>query len=412
MEDLRILRIFAAENQLVMFKRAQVNELKQRILETRNKIQVISGPRQVGKSTMVKQALQDIAIPYMLVSADNIDHTNTTWIGEIWATARARMKAAKDEEYLLVIDEVHKLDNWSEAVKKEWDDDTFNDLNMKVVILGSSRLLLKDGLTESLAGRYELIRMPHWSYSEIHEAFGLDIDQYIYFGGYPGGAVYINDERRWRRYVKDSIVAPAIERDVLQTKTVYKPALMKQLFELGCAYSSEELSLNKMIGQLQDAGNVTTLAGYLTTLDESRLLCGLMKYASDNARKYNSVPKLMVYNTALFSVQSGVNFKKAFTTPKLWGRWVESAVGAYLLNQADEYDYKLYYWREREDEVDFIIDYNRQCIAIEVKSGRRTSNEGLGVFRAKFHPVQSFVVGSGGVPLEEFLTWNIGDMLE
>lgn len=395
-----------------MFKRAQVNEFKQRILETRNKIQVISGPRQVGKSTMVKQALQDIAIPYMLVSADNIDHTNTTWIGEIWATARARMKAAKDEEYLLVIDEVHKLDNWSEAVKKEWDDDTFNDLNMKVVILGSSRLLLKDGLTESLAGRYELIRMPHWSYSEMHEAFGLDIDQYIYFGGYPGGAVYINDERRWRRYVKDSIVAPAIERDVLQTKTVYKPALMKQLFELGCAYSSEELSLNKMIGQLQDAGNVTTLAGYLTTLDESRLLCGLMKYASDNARKYNSVPKLMVYNTALFSVQSGVNFKKAFTTPKLWGRWVESAVGAYLLNQADEYDYKLYYWREREDEVDFIIDYNRQCIAIEVKSGRRNSNEGLGVFRAKFHPVQSFVVGSGGVPLEEFLTWNIGDMLE
>ncbi len=348
----------------------------------------------------------------MLVSADNIDHTNTTWIGEMWATARARMKAAKDEEYLLVIDEVHKLDNWSEAVKKEWDDDTFNDLNMKVVILGSSRLLLKDGLTESLAGRYELIRMPHWSYREMHEAFGVDIDQYIYFGGYPGGAMYINDERRWRKYIKDSIVAPAIERDVLQTKTIYKPALMKQLFELGCAYSSEELSLNKMIGQLQDAGNVTTLAGYLTTLDESRLLCGLMKYASDNARKYNSVPKLMVYNTALFSVQSGVNFRKAFTTPKLWGRWVESAVGAYLLNQADEYDYKLYYWREREDEVDFIIDYNRQCIAIEVKSGRRTTNEGLAKFRERFHPVQSFIVGSGGVPVEEFLMWDIGDLLE
>ena len=395
-----------------MFKRVQIIELKQRISEPRNKIQVISGPRQVGKSTMVKQALLDITIPYMFVSADNVDHTNTTWIGEMWATARARMKAAKDEEYLLVIDEVHKLDNWSEAVKKEWDDDTFNDLNMKVVILGSSRLLLKDGLTESLAGRYELIRMPHWSYSEMHEAFGVDIGQYIYFGGYPGGAMYINDERRWRRYIKDSIVAPAIERDVLQTKTVYKPALMKQLFELGCAYSSEELSLNKMVGQLQDAGNVTTLAGYLTTLDESRLLCGMMKYASDNARKYNSVPKLMVYNTALFSVQSGVNFRKAFTTPKLWGRWVESAVGAHLLNQADEYDYKLYYWREREDEVDFIIDYNRQCIAIEVKSGRRTGNEGLAVFRERFHPVQSFIVGSGGVPFEEFLTWNIGDLLE
>ena len=394
-----------------MFKRVQFKELEARLSEPRNKIQVISGPRQVGKSTMVKQVLQIITIPYMFVSADNIDHAHTAWIGETWATARARMKVAQAEEYLLVIDEVHKIDNWSEAVKKEWDEDSFNDLNMKVVILGSSRLLLKDGLTESLAGRYELIRMPHWSFAEMHEAFNLDVDQYIYFGGYPGGAMYIKDERRWRKYIKDSIVAPAIEKDVLRTKVIYKPALMKQLFELGCAYSSEELSLNKMLGQLQDAGNVTTLASYLTTLDESRLLCGLNKYASDNARKYNSVPKLMVYNTALFSVQSGMTFNKAYTTPKLWGRWVESAVGAYLLNQADEYDYKLYYWREREDEVDFIIDYDKHSIAIEVKSGRRTSNEGLSVFRDKFHPAQSFVVGSGGIPIDEFLSWDIGRLL-
>ena len=395
-----------------MFKRKQFQELMPRLSEPRNKIQVISGPRQVGKSTMVKQVLQETDIPFMLVSADNIDHTNTAWIGEMWATARARMKVAGAKEYLLVIDEVHKIDNWSEAVKKEWDEDTFKDLNMKVVILGSSRLLLKDGLTESLAGRYELIRMPHWSYAEMHEAFNVDVDQYIYFGGYPGGAMYIKDERRWRRYVKDSIVAPAIEKDVLMTKVVYKPALMKQLFELGCAYSSKELSLNKMLGQLQDAGNVTTLAGYLTTLDESRLLCGLQKYASDNARKYNSVPKLMVYNTALFSVQSGMTFNKAFTTPSLWGRWVESAVGAHLLNQADEYDYKLYFWREKDDEVDFVIEFDKQLIAIEVKSGRRTSNNGLPLFGRQFHPVHSFVVGSGGIPIEEFLTWDIGRLLE
>lgn len=261
-------------------------------------------------------------------------------------------------------------------------------------------------------GRFELIRMPHWSYSEMKEAFGFDVDQYIYFGGYPGSAMYVGDERRWSKYIKDSIVAPAIEKDVLWTKTVYKPALIRQLFELGCAYSSEELSLNKMLGQLQDAGNVTTLSGYLTTLDESRLLCGLMKYASDKARKYNSVPKLMVYNTALFSVQSGMTFKAAFTTPKLWGRWVESAVGAHLLNQADEYDYKLYYWREKEDEVDFVIEYNKQCISIEVKSGKRTTNEGLLKFVERFNPVHSFIVGSGGIPIEEFLTWDIGNLLE
>ena len=394
-----------------MYRRSQFNELKSRIEEPRDKIQVVSGPRQVGKSTLVKQVLREIDLPWLFVSADNIlDSRN--WIEEVWATARAQMKAEGVEEYLLVIDEVHKVDNWSEVVKKEWDEDTFNDLGLKVVILGSSRLLLKDGLTESLAGRYELIRLPHWSFEEMHDAFDMDVEHYIYFGGYPGGARYIKDERRWRKYIKDSIVSPAIEQDVLKTKTVYKPALMKQLFELGCAYSSEELSLNKMLGQLQDAGNVTTLASYLTTLDESRLLCGLQKYASDNARKYNSAPKLMVYNTALFSVQNGMNFNKAFTTPNSWGRWVESAVGAYLLNKADEFDFKLYYWRERNDEVDFVIDADGKLIAIEVKSGKRITNEGLGEFRKHFNPKHSFVVGSGGVPVEEFLGWDLGRLID
>ena len=394
-----------------MYKRSQYDELNSRIKESRSKIQVISGPRQVGKSTLVKQVLQDTDIPYMFVSADNVDSGNTGWIGEVWSTARARMKAAGAEQFLLVIDEVHKVNNWSEAVKKERDEDTFNDLELKVVILGSSRLLLKDGLTESLAGRYELIRMPHWSYAEMRDAFNLDLDRYIYFGGYPGGAKYVEDERRWRRYIKDSIVAPAIERDVLMTKTVYKPALMKQLFEVGCAYSGKELSLNKMLGQLQDAGNVTTLAGYLTTLDESRLLCGMHKYARGNARKYNSAPKLMVYNTALFSVQSGMSFNKTLTSPIAWGRWVESAVGAFLLNMADEYDYKLFYWREREDEVDFVIDAEDKLVAIEVKSGRQTNNQGLSEFKKRYNPDYSFVVGSGGVPVEEFLSWDLGQLI-
>jgi predicted AAA+ superfamily ATPase len=395
-----------------MYKRHQFKILESRILESRDKIQVISGPRQVGKSTLVKQVLKETTVPYMFVSADDVPHENNLWISEMWATARSRMKFGKHPEYLLVIDEVHKLDNWSEAVKKEWDSDTFHDVNMKVVLLGSSRLLLKDGLTESLAGRYEMIRMPHWGYTEMKEAFGFDVNQYVYFGGYPGGASLIKDESRWRRYIKDSIITPAIERDILMTKTIYKSELMRRLFELGCTYSGEELSLNKMLGQLQDSGNVTTLANYLTTLDESRLLCGLRKFANDKARKYNSIPKLMVYNTALLSSLSGATYETAFTTPKLWGRWVESTVGAYLLNEADEQDFRVYYWRDRDDEVDFIIEYNRRCIAIEVKSGRRTTNNGLSVFHDKFQPVRSLVVGSGGVPLDEFLTWNIVDLLK
>ena len=393
-----------------MYRRAQFDELAARLAEPRRMIQVICGPRQVGKSTMVKQVLQETTIPHTVVSADSIPEENTAWIGEVWETARARMRIGRHAEHLLVIDEVHKIDNWSEEVKRQWDTDTFNEVNLKVVLLGSSRLLLKDGLTESLAGRYEMIRMPHWSYREMHDAFGLEVEHYIFFGGYPGGAPLMKNETRWRRYIKDSIIAPAVERDILTTKTVYKPELMKQLFELGCTYSGEEISLTKLLGQLQDAGNVTTLANYLTTLAESQLLCGLQKYANDNARKYNSVPKLYVYNTSLLSALSGVTFEKVYTAPKEWGRWVESAVGAHILNYAEEQDYRVYYWRDRDKEVDFVIESNRQCVAIEVKSGCRTTNAGLPEFVKRFNPVYSLVVGSGGVPVEEFLQWNISEL--
>ena len=395
-----------------MFKRPQFKELASRISESRNKLQAIVGPRQVGKSTLIKQVLQETEVPGMMVSADGVPKDNTAWIGETWDTARARMRLGNHGEYLLVIDEVHKLDNWSEEVKKQWDADTFNDVNMKVVILGSSRLLLKDGLTESLAGRYELIRMPHWSWPEMREAFGMDLDRYVYFGGYPGSAGFIGDESRWRRYIRDSIIAPAIEQDIMMTKTVYKPGLMRQLFELGCTYSGKEISLTKLLGQLQDAGNVTTLASYLNTLSEAQLLCGLHKYASDNVRKYNSVPKMMVYNTALLSALSGMTFEKVFTAPKPWGRWVESAVGAHILNMAENLDYKVYYWRERDDEVDFVIESNRRCVAVEVKSGSRPTDRGLSKFAAAFHPVHSLVVGTGGIPLEEFLSWDLRTMFE
>lgn len=391
-----------------MYRRQQYNELKQRISEPRDKIQVVSGPRQVGKSTMIRQILKETDIPNMFASADGVDRNNTSWIGEIWETARARLKMGRNAEYILAIDEIHKIDNWSEEVKRQWDADTFDGIGLKVIISGSSRLLLKEGLTESLAGRFELVRMPHWSFVEMRDAFGLDIDHYVWFGGYPGSAGLVGNELRWRKYMKDSIVAPSMEKDILMTKTVYKPELMKQLFELGCSYSGEEISLTKILGQLQDAGNVTTLANYLTTLGEAHMLCGLHKYAYDNARKYNSVPKMMVFNTALLSALSGLTFRKAYTDPKLWGRWVESAVGAHLLNSADELDYRVYYWREKSDEVDFVAESDdRRCIAIEVKSGRRSMNSGLPAFSESFHPVHSFVVGTGGVPLEEFLSWDL-----
>ena len=394
--------------------RKQFYTLKERILEPRKFMQVLAGPRQVGKSTLVDQVLSQVSIPHTVVVADAVDPKDSDWIHRVWESARTTMMLRKLEEYLLVIDEVQKIENWSEVVKREWDADSRNHVNLKVVLLGSSRLLLKRGLTESLAGRFELIRMPHWSLQEMRDAFGVTLDEYIYFGGYPGPAHMIKDERRWRKYIKDSLVNPAIEKDVIMTSNIYKPALMKQLFELGCSYSAEILSLTKMMGQLQDAGNVTTLAGYLEILNQCALLTGLQKYANDEARRRGSIPKYQVYNNALLTAYKGRSFMADRTDTKVWGRWVESAVGAHLLSMADELDYKVFYWREPSRnaalgdlEVDFVIVRDGEVTAIEVKSGRRGMNSGLPAFVEAFSPKRSFVVGTGGVSIEDFLNSEV-----
>lgn len=395
-----------------MIRRLQNDDLVSHIIEPRRTIQVVAGPRQVGKTTMVRQVLEEISLPSLFFNADGVSPDNQKWISACWDEARAQMRFGGATEFLLVFDEIHKIDNWSEQVKKEWDADTFNGVNLKVVLLGSSRLLLKKGLTESLAGRFELLPMGHWTFQEMHDAFGFDINQYVYFGGYPGSAAYLPNESRWRRYMRESIVAPAIEKDVLQTTYIYKPSLMHQLFRLGCAYSAEQLSYNKMLGQLQDAGNATTLVNYLEVLGESKLLIGLQKYAVDKSRKYRSIPKLQVFNNALLTVMTdGMTYEKAFTHPTIWGRWVESAVGCYLLDKADELEYQLYYWRENNEEVDFVIARGESLLAIEVKSGRRQNNTGLSTFRSLYHPQYSLVVGGQAMPLEQFFTGNLANLL-
>lgn len=390
-----------------MFVRAEYQEVKERLEEPRMFIQVISGPRQVGKSTLVEQVLANIALPYNSYSADAELHAGQSWISDVWDMARNEMDYRKERERILVIDEIQKIDNWSEVVKKEWDRDTREKRNLKVLLLGSSRLLIKQGLTESLAGRFELIRMGHWSYSEMRQAFGWTLDQYIYYGGYPGTAPLVSNEVRWKRYVKDSLVEAALSNDVLATTNIYKPALLKRLFELGCSYSGELLSLTKMMGQLQDKGNVTTLANYIQVLDECHLLAGLQKYSGDNARRYASVPKYQVYNNALMNVYATSSFEEQRLDLEKWGRLVESAVGSHLLNYADKLDYKVYYWREKNDEVDFIVERNHKVWAIEVKSGKRGMNRGLGLFREAFHPYRAFVVGTDGVSVEEFLSADL-----
>ena len=395
-----------------MIIRSQSKDLIARLQEPRRTIQVVAGPRQVGKTTLVKQVLQQLSTPSRFFNADGVKPDDKDWIAARWDEVRALMHFNQYQEMVLVIDEVHKINNWSEQVKREWDADTFNDVNIKVVLLGSSRLLLKKGLTESLAGRFEMLSMTHWSFQEMQEAFGWDINQYVYFGGYPGSAPYINNEARWRKYMRESIIAPAIEKDVLQTTYIYKPALMHQLFHLGCAYSGELLSYNKMLGLLQDAGNATTLVNYMEVLGESKLLTGLPKYVKDASRKYRTIPKLQVYNNALLTaLTEGVSYEKVFTDPHLWGRWVESAVGCYLLDKADELDCDLFYWREDNEEVDFVLRRADKLLAIEVKSGKRQSNSGLSTFRQMYNPQHSLVVGGQALPLEDLFKGNIASLL-
>lgn len=396
--------------------RKQFSTLKERILEPRKFMQVIAGPRQVGKSTLVGQVLERISIPRSVEVADAVDPKDGDWIHRVWEGARMTMTVRGEQEHLLVIDEIQKIKNWSEVVKREWDADTRNRINLKVVLLGSSRLLLKKGLTESLAGRFELIRLGHWSFLEMQEAFGITLDQFIYFGGYPGPASMIGDEKRWRKYIKDSLVTPAINKDVIMTSNIYKPALMKQLFELGCSYSAEILSLTKLMGQLQDAGNVTTLASYLEVLDQCALLTSLQKYAHDDARKRGSIPKYQVYNNALLTAYKGRSFLSDRPDTRVWGRWVESAVGAHLLSMAEELDYHVYYWREpgkagKDLEVDFVVVNDGEVTAIEVKSGRRGMNSGLPAFTEAYQPKKAFVVGTGGISVEDFLKCDIEQLL-
>lgn len=389
------------------YKRTQFGEILKRIGERRSKLQVIVGPRQVGKSTLIGQVIEVCGLPYDSVSADDVFGASADWLAQIWEAARLKMDVRGEAKRLLVVDEVQKIRNWSETVKAEWDRDTREKRELLVVLLGSSRMLIEKGLTESLAGRFELIRLSHWTYQEMRDCFGFTLPQYIYFGGYPGAAEYIGDETRWRNYVKDSLIEPSIAKDVLMDTKIMKPQLLRQLFELGSYYSGELLSLTKVAAQLQDAGNVTTLAGYLHLLNECGLLCGLQKYAEDEARKYNSVPKFQVHNSALRNVYADESFGDAIENPKSWGRLVESAVGAYLVSQAQTVDYKVFYWREKNLEVDYVLARRNKKVAIEVKSGRRTTNDGLPKFKQAYNPHKALVVGSGGLSIEEFLTLDL-----
>lgn len=393
-----------------MYKKAEYQIIKSRIEEPRHFIQVVMGARQVGKSTVVKQVLKELDIPWRFFSADDVPATDRAWISDCWAAVRSLMKSNGWDSAVLVIDEIQKVANWSEAVKKEWDDDSFNDRDIRVLLLGSSRVMLEKGLSESLGGRFEEIRMSHWSYAEMKECFGTSLDEYVFYGGYPGAASLLDDEERFQRYIQSAIIDATINKDILMDTPIGKPALLKQSFELGAAYSGELLSLNKMLGSLQDTGNTATLSGYIELLGQSCLLCGLQKYSVDMARRKASIPKFQVYNNALKTVYSPLTFNQAIIDRKAWGRIFESAVGAYIVSQAFIHRFDVFYWRERNDEVDFILRKKQSVVAVEVKSNAEKRTDGLDRFRQMFKPDAAFIVGDGGISPEEFLSMDLNKL--
>lgn len=418
------------------FERKQISILRERLREAPRFMVVVAGPRQVGKTTLVRQVLSDYPRASQFIAADqpipdavdyfNIQSSQTSsqslagspptveWLIQQWTQARAKARALSEGQFfILAIDEIQKIPRWSETVKGLWDADRAEGLALHIVLLGSSPWLMQKGLTESLAGRYEPIRMTHWSYEEMQTAFDFSLDEYIYFGGYPGCASLIKEETRWRHYVRTALIQPNIQKDIFQMTRVDKPALLKALFELGCgAYSAQIIAYDKLRGQLADAGNTTTLAHYLELLSQAGLLSGLSKFAIQAFRRRASSPKLNVHNTALISALAGYSFAEATADRSYWGRMVESTVGAHLINTASE-DTLVQYWRESPLEVDFVLTNGRKSMAIEVKSGKQYANpKGLDKFVEKFACTRSLIVGEGGVPLTEFLLQPAGYWME
>lgn len=385
-----------------MYKRDIVSTIVSRLKEPRHLMQVIMGPRQVGKMTAIHQVLQEIGLESHYATADLPAPPATGWISQQWDLTR--LKLQRGAQAVLVLDEIQKMTNWSTEVKRLWDEDTRLEHPLHVVLLGSSSLLIRKGLNESLAGRFELIRFPHWSWNECRDCFGWSLDQYLYFGGYPGSAPLIGEPERWGQYIRDSLIETAVSKDILLVNRVEKPALLRQLFVLACEYGGQILSYQKIVGQLTDAGNTTTIAHYQQLLESAFLIQGLPKWSGNTLRRRNSSPKWLPLNTALMSALSGQTFEETRRHPDRWGRFVETAIGAHLVNNASAHGMEIYYWRQGNREVDFVIRKGEKIVAVEVKSGKRTTSlPGLAAFSKRYPSAKTFSVGGAGIGVQEFL---------
>ena len=414
-----------------MYQRLQKSQILEDLNKPSSHIMVLSGPRQVGKTTLIHQVLKELQKPSLYLAVDNPnmdqlipihmgdstsvimdrDTTPPTTRDRSWLVAwwqRARIMARQSQQgFVLIIDEIQDIPYWSKTVKGLWDLDRHQNLPLHVVLLGSAPLLIQKGMDDSLMGRFYEILLPHWSFNEMSEAFHMDLDHYIFFGGYPGSISFLQKgEPHWRNYIASSIVRPNIERDILAMQRVDHPMLLEQLFALSASYTAQIVSYTKLLGDLQDKGNTTTVARYLELLSHGGLITGLSNYSDQiHKRRRRSVPKLSVFNNALTSYKNEYTFEQAQADRSYWGRLVESAVGAHLLGTVPSI-VGLYYWRHKGREVDFVLKYGPHLLAIEVKSGSssRPRVSGLEAFKKHFKGAKTMIVGEQGVGIAEFLS--------
>lgn len=359
------------------YQRPFVAQLVQRLQGPSPFIQVLVGPRQVGKTTGVRQLMAQCGWPAHYANADDLLVSDRSWLLAQWQQTLLLGDGA-----LLVVDEIQKVPNWPETVKALWD---AQPARLRVLLLGSSALQIQSGVTESLAGRFELLRVHHWTFAELQAAFGYDLDRYLAYGGYPGAVALEGDPDRWYAYMKDAIVEAVIGKDILQSRKVANPALFRQAFEILCAYPAQEISYTKLLGQLQDKGNTDLVKYYIELYGGAFLLYALQKYSPRAGLSRSSSPKMLPACPALYSMAAGV---AVTTNAEQRGRAVELAVGCELLQQPGQ----VYYWRERNDEVDFVYQYRDRIYAIEVKFGRKKSARGLEAFCAQVPQALQLVI--------------------
>jgi predicted AAA+ superfamily ATPase len=367
------------------------DELVDALTGSANLIQVIIGPRQVGKTTLSLQVLERWKGSSLYETADQPGTPTLSWLEDIWE--KARLLPANDAPSLLIIDEIQKIPHWSDLVKKLFDEDKIAKRNLRVVLLGSSSLLVQKGLQESLAGRFELHRHYQWSYNECKTAFGLTLKEFLFFGGYPGGLAIREDSTRWARYIRDSLIETVLAKDILLMSPISKPALLRQSFSLAASYPAQILSYQKMLGTLTDAGNVTTIASYLKLLSSAFLVLPLERYSGTVIKQRGSIPKIIIFDNALISAMNNLTEADVATNPSWRGRLVENAIGAKIWTAVEKQGGELLYWRERDREVDYVVKIGKKILAIEVKSGEiRGKPSGLEYFLKKYPNASGLVI--------------------